>query len=497
MVLFPDGRREACLVSARLDTRLSFGLSDASDAACFDFRRLRPLSCRAMKADLLIIDDDDDIRTQMRWALAQDYEVYEAGDRASALEVFDARRPPLVTLDLGLPPKTQDVEEGFLLLDAMLSRQAGAKVVVITGQDEKRHALEAIGRGAYDFFPKPIAIDELKVVLKRGLQLYLLERERDELQKRLAGESFEGLLGTSPRMQDVFTAIRRVATTDVSVLVNGESGTGKELVARAIHRLSDRRSAPFVVINCGAIPENLLESELFGHEKGAFTGAHMQRRGRIELAQDGTLLLDEIGELSAPLQVKLLRFLQEKTIERVGGRKETVVDARVMAATNVDLKQAMTDGRFREDLYYRLAVVTVVLPPLRDRGDDVLVLATAFLQRFSAEHKKKIAGFSRDAQKSIMTHRWPGNVRELENRIKRAVIMTEGTSVTPDDLELSHAGEGAPVTSLRQARETLERDLIQKALSRNRGNVTQTASDLGISRPSLYELIEKLGISRA
>jgi two-component system NtrC family response regulator len=364
-------------------------------------------------------------------------------------------------------------------------------VIIITGRTEKEHALKAIGQGAYDFFCKPIQVDELKVIIRRALHVYQLEQEHRELQRRLSQESFEEMLGASPQMEKVFAAIRKVATTDAPVLIVGESGTGKELVACAIHRQSARGKGPFIAINCGAIPENLLESELFGHEKGAFTGAHVQRKGRIESAQGGTLFLDEIGELSLPLQVKLLRFLQEHQIERVGGREQIAVDTRVMAATNMDLKKAMGDGRFREDLYYRLGVVTISVPPLRERGEDILLLAKVQLQRYSAESKKKISGFSRQAITAIQTYSWPGNVRELENRIKRAVIMAEGQRITPEDLELASARAQYEGKSLREARKALEKDIIQKTLAKNQGNITQTATELGVSRPTLHELIKK------
>ena len=448
------------------------------------------------KSKVLIVDDDEDIRTQMKWALAQDYEVFEAGDRASALETLSDSQPTLVALDLGLPPRAQDVEEGFRLLEEILQKDAGAKVVVITGRDERKNALEAIAKGAYDFFCKPIDIEELKVVFRRAEHVCQLEREHQDLQKRLDGQSFEGLLGSSPPMQEVFTATRRVATTDVPVLIVGESGTGKELVAHAIHRQSARKNGPFIVINCGAIPENLLESELFGHEKGAFTGAHVQRKGRFESAHGGTLLLDEIGELTPPLQVKLLRFLQEHRIERIGGRQEIPVDVRVMAATNVDLKKAMVENRFREDLYYRLAVVSIPLPPLRERGEDIVLLAKAFLQRYAAENGKRISSLNRKVVRAIESHDWAGNVRELENRIKRAVIMASGRQLTPEDMELSSPYAKYDHGKLREAREGLERDMVQRALARNRGNITQSAAELGVSRPTLYELMDKLGIPR-
>lgn len=449
-----------------------------------------------MKPKLLIVEDDSSIATQMKWALAQDYEVLLAEDRPSALEILIKEQPPVVTLDLGLPPNPGEVKEGFLTLNDMLSQDGFVKVIVITGQGEKDHALRAIGDGAYDFFCKPIQIEELKVVLNRAFYVSKLERDHRELQQRLSGDSFEGMLGTSPQMQEVFSSIRKVATTEVPVLIVGESGTGKELVAKAIHKNSSRKTCPFVVINCSAIPENLLESELFGHEKGSFTGAHIQRKGRFEMAQGGTLFLDEIGELSLPLQVKLLRFLQEQKIERVGGREEILVDARVLAATNKDLNQAIKEGKFREDLYYRLGVVTVSLPPLREREEDILLLATAQLQRYAHESRKKITGFTPQAIRAIETYQWPGNIRELENRIKRAVIMAEGQKLTPGDLELTSPYRKFIGQGLKESREALEKDLIQHTLSKNKGNITKAAEDLGISRPTLYELMERLGISK-
>jgi two-component system NtrC family response regulator len=448
------------------------------------------------KPKLLVVEDNASIANQMKWALAEDYEVFLAEDRSSALGIFNAEQPPVVTLDLGLPPRPNEVEEGFLALSEILSRNGLVKVIVITGQGEKAHALRAIGEGAYDFFSKPIQIDDLKIILSRAFYVSQLESEYRQLKQRIDGESFGGMLGTSPEMQEVFSKIRKVATTEVSVLITGESGTGKELVAKAIHLNSLRKAHPFVVINCSAIPENLLESELFGHEKGAFTGAHIQRRGRFEMAQKGTLFLDEIGEISLPLQAKLLRFLQEQKIERVGGREELQVDARVLAATNRDLKQAMGEGKFREDLFYRLGVVTISLPPLREREGDALLLSTSLLQKYAQENGKKITGFTPEANRAIKTYPWPGNIRELENRVKRAVIMAEGPKVALGDLELQLSHEKYRRKSLKEAREALEKDMIQSALRRNTGNMTKAAEDLGISRPTLYELMEKLEITK-
>lgn len=446
------------------------------------------------KPKLLIVEDDSSIATQMKWALAQDYEVLLSEDRLGALEIFSKEKPPVVTLDLGLPPYPGEVKEGFLALAEMLSQDHLVKVVVITGQGEKGHALKAIGEGAYDFFCKPIQIEELKVVLSRAFYVSQLEREYRGLKQQVGRESFGGMLGTSRPMQEVFGSIRKVATTEVPVLIVGESGTGKELVAKAIHMNSSRREYPFVVINCSAIPETLLESELFGHEKGAFTGAHIQRKGRFEMVQGGTLFLDEIGELSLPLQVKLLRFLDEQKIERVGGRETIVVDARVLTATNRDLNQALKEGKFREDLYYRLGVVTISLPPLREREGDILVLATALLQRYAYENKRKITEFTPQAIQTIKTYPWPGNVRELENRVKRAVIMAEGQKITLTDLELNISYSKYEVKGLKEARNELDKGLIQNALVKNKRNITKAAEELGISRPTLYELMEKLGI---
>jgi len=448
-----------------------------------------------MKPKLLIVEDDESIRTQMKWALAQDYKVLFAGGRQSAIEILRKERPAVVTLDLGLPPYPADVKEGFAALTDMLDQDGLVKVIIITGRGEKEHALKAIGQGAYDFFYKPIQIDELKVVLHRAFHVSKLEREYRELQGQLSIESFEGMLGTSREMQEVFSIIRKVATTDVPVLIEGESGTGKELVARAVHLQSSRRGGPIVVINCGAIPENLLESELFGHEKGAFTGAHIQRRGRFEMANGGTLFLDEICELSLGLQVKLLRFLEEQRIERVGGREQISINTRVLAATNRNLKDAIKGGHFREDLYYRLGVVTVSLPALRDRRGDILLLANAFLQKYARENNKNVIGFKQQVTNALIKHSWPGNVRELENRIKRAVIMTESSKISLADMEMTASYEKYENLPLKEVRESVEKEVIQRALTRNKGNISKSASELGVSRPTLYEMMDKLKIS--
>lgn len=449
------------------------------------------------KPKLLIVDDDEEIRTQMRWALAADYTVTLASDRPSALLQFRLTRPAVVLLDLGLPPHPGTPDEGLAILAEILAMDRSTKVVIVSGQGEKGPALRAIGEGAYDFLGKPVEMDELKLLLKRCFHLAQLEREYQEMQTGLRGDSFEGLLGTGARMQRVFDSIRKVATTEAPVLILGESGTGKEMTARAIHQRSPRKNGPFVAINCSAIPESLIESELFGHEKGAFTGAHAQRKGRIEHSSGGTLFLDEIGEVPLPIQVKLLRFLQEQCIERVGGRQEIAVDTRVLAATNADLKKGMSTGTFREDLFYRLAVVQIVLPPLREREDDILLMAQSFLQRFAAENGKRGMVFTPDALRAIRQHPWPGNVRELQNRVKRAVIMGESKRLTGQDLELESGSGVGHGMSLREAREKLENEMIRHVLGKHAGKITAAAAELGISRPTLYELMEKLNIEKA
>lgn len=448
----------------------------------------------ALRPRLLIVDDDAEIREQMKWALLGEYEVAEAGDREAAVALARRESPDLVTLDLGLPPHQDGVVEGLHALEEILAVQPLAKIVVITGNSEHAHALQAVRSGAYDFMQKPVQLDTLKVVLARAAYLVGLERQNRILAAETAATEIPEIIGTSPAMQKVLDTIRRVANAEIPVLILGESGTGKELVARAIHRQSSRRTGPFVAINCGAIPETLLESELFGHEKGSFTGAHAQRKGRIETAQSGTLFLDEIGELSPALQVKLLRFLQGRCLERVGGRESIEVDARVVAATNVDIQRAIKDNRFREDLYYRLCGVTISIPSLREREGDVVLLAEAFLLRFAAETRKAVTGFAKTALKSLERYHWPGNVRELENRIKRAVIMAEGKLITSDDLDLTSTGSVEFGKGLKEAREDVERDMIRQALARHKGNMSKVAEELKVTRPTLYDLIDKLGL---
>lgn len=449
-----------------------------------------------MKPKLLIVDDDEEIRTQMKWALAGEYEVLQADNRSNAMEIFGAAKPMVILLDLGLPPFPGNPDEGLATLAEMLAQDRLSKIIVITGQEEKTVALRAIGEGGYDFLCKPVDMDELKILIRRCFQVAQLEREYAEMQQLVQGDSFEGILGSSAPMQPVFDTIRKVATTDAPVLILGESGTGKEMAAKAIHQLSARRSGAFVAINCSAIPATLLESELFGHEKGAFTGAHTLRKGRIETVGEGTLFLDEIGEVPLSIQVKLLRFLQDQTIERVGGRQEIQINTRVIAATNVNLKKAMAAGTFREDLYYRLAVVQMVLPPLRERENDVHLLAQFFLNRFAAQVNKPNLAFDQETIRALNKHPWPGNVRELENCIRRAVIMAEGRRVMPRDLELTAPKPEPDTTTLKDAREAVERQMIQKALRKHGGKIAPAAVELGLSRPTLYELMDKLGISR-
>jgi two-component system NtrC family response regulator len=449
-----------------------------------------------MKPKLLIVDDDEDIRTQMKWALMNDYELLQAGARAETLAVFKAERPTVTLLDLGLPPRPNEPDEGLAVLSELFAVDPLTKVIIVSGQGDKENALRAVGAGAYDFLCKPVDMDELRLVLQRCFYLADLEQQYRAMQQSGGADTFEGMLGASPQMQAVFAFIRKVASSNAPVLILGESGTGKEMVAQAIHRRSTQKSGQFIAINCNAIPENLLESELFGHEKGAFTGAHALRKGLIESAASGTLFLDEIGELPASIQVKLLRFLQEKRFQRVGGRQEIQSDARVVAATNVNLKDSVANGKFREDLYFRLAVVVVNLPPLRERGDDIGLAATEFLHRYGVENGKPSLSFAPDAVRAINLYRWPGNIRELQNRVQRAVIMADGKRITVKDLELADGISPLPVLTLKEAREGVERDLIQDALKRHMGRISSAAIELGISRPTLYELMEKLGIAR-
>ena len=449
------------------------------------------------KPGLLIVDDESEIREQLRWALDDDYTIHAVGTTREALAYLKRDRPPLVTLDLGLPPHPDDATEGLALLESILSVDRLTKVVVLTGNSERANALSAIQRGAYDYMNKPVHLETLKLILQRAAYVHQLEQENRRLQQQGIQDGFQGIIGTSGLMDRLFDTIRRVAASDLAVLVVGESGTGKELVARAIHSQSVRKDWPFVAINCGAIPETLLESELFGHEKGSFTGAHVQRKGRIEMAQGGTLFLDEIGELPLSLQVKLLRFLQEQKIERVGGRESIPLDSRVVAATNANLTEALEHGTFRKDLFYRLSVVQIQVPPLRERDEDAVYLAQTFLSRYRDQLNARVTALSDEAREAIRTYHWPGNVRELENRIKRAVVMAHGTTLQPGDLELSAAPAPGPYLTLREARSQFEKNLIRQALARTNGNVTRAAEELGISRQALHESMHKYGLDKS
>ena len=452
---------------------------------------------------ILIVDDIEDIRKQLKWGLGKEYAVLLAADGTEALALFKRHQPLVVTLDLGLPPDEEGTDEGFRCLKEMLHIAPATKIVVITGNDGRANALKAVQMGAYDYYPKPVNLDELKVIISRAFHLQMIEAENRRLQHTVVDRTGEnnGIIGQCPAMQQVFTTIRKVAQSDVSVMVSGESGTGKELVARAIHDMSLRKHAPFIAINCGAIPDTLLESELFGHEKGSFTGAHVRVLGKVEYAHKGTLFLDEIGEIPGVLQVKLLRFLQEKKLQRVGGREDISVDVRIIAATNIDITKAMEDGRFREDLFYRIGVVTVDLPPLRNRGEDILLLANIFLRKFSSECNKKVRGYSPEAEQCIASYSWPGNVRELENKVKRAVIMVTGHQIESDDLGFATQTPPPPPTpeihefgTLKDAREALEREMILSAIRTQGGNIAKAADVLGVSRPTLYDLMKKHGI---
>lgn len=455
---------------------------------------------------LLIVDDREDIRKQLKWGLSKEYDLALAADADEALALFRKHRPKVVTLDLGLPPDEDGTSEGFRCLEEILRIEPTTKVIVVTGNDEQESALRAVRTGAYDFYRKPIELGELKVVVGRAFHIRQIEDENRRLQRVVEEKStgIGGIVGQCPQMERMFATIRKVATSDVPVFVTGESGTGKELVARAIHALSLRNNRPFIPINCGAIPENLLEPELFGHEKGAFTGAHARNQGKVEFAHSGTLFLDEIGELPASLQVKLLRFLQEKVIQRVGGREDIPVDARVVSATNVDIEKAIREGVFREDLYYRTAVITIHLPPLRERGDDILLLANLFLRRFGDGLHKKVKGFGPEALATLRSYEWPGNVRELENRVQRAVLMADSPFLQPADLgfdekvpmPLPQAGPASLESgiSLKVARDRVERELILTVLSEQGGNIAKAAEALGVSRPTLYDLMKKHGM---
>ncbi|MBN9288761.1 MAG: PEP-CTERM-box response regulator transcription factor [Gammaproteobacteria bacterium] len=448
------------------------------------------------KPCILIIEDDAGLREQLSWSFER-YEVIFAGDRKEAIAKLRRFEPSVVTLDLGLPPDPSGFEEGLNTLRDIVSLAPGTKVIMVTGQTDRRVAVEAISLGAYDFYIKPIDPHALALIIDRALYLNNLEKEHKQLTALSAAQSINGVITGSPLMQKVCRTIQKVAPNNITILLNGESGTGKEVLARALHEQSDRKAGPFIAINCAAIPENLLESELFGYEKGAFTGAVKQTLGKIELAHKGTLFLDEIGDLPLSLQPKLLRFLQERIIERLGGRSPIPVDVRVVCATHHQLEELIQAHTFREDLYYRLSEVTISIPPLRERVGDAAIMARVLLAKFSLEYKRPVKRISQEALDAIHRYSWPGNVRELENRMKRAVIMAESPQITLADLDLPLHDLKAFPFNLKKVRDDAEREAIQRALNYCNGNVSKAAELLGITRPTLYNMMEKLNIGDA
>jgi two-component system NtrC family response regulator len=447
--------------------------------------RAKPLTQPLPK--LLIVEDDLGLQRQLRWAY-EGYDVVVASDRASALDAIRAEEPDVVTLDLGLPPDPDGTTEGFITLREILRLKPDTKVIVASGHGARESALRAIGEGAWDFYAKPIDIDQLGLIVSRAFHVHALEAENRRLVANDTGTALGGMITAAPEMLKVTRTIERVAPADVSVMLLGASGTGKELLARGIHDCSQRSKGAFVAINCAAIPETLLESELFGHEKGAFTGAVKTTEGKIEQAHGGTLFLDEVGDIPLPLQVKLLRFLQERTIERIGGRKSIAVDTRIVCATHQDVDAMIAAGTFREDLYYRLAEIVVRIPSLAERPGDAGLLARHFLKKYAKSMQSAVTDLSADARAAIDAWNWPGNVRELENRMKRAVIMADGKHVTAADLDLAEDDAGTPL-NLRAIRETADRKAIRHALARADGNISNTAKLLGVSRPTLYDLL--------
>ena len=446
-----------------------------------------------MTRKLLIVEDDLGLQRQLRWAY-DGYEVLVAKDRAEAIDALRAEEPAVVTLDLGLPPDPDGISEGFAALAEILSLKPDTKVIVASGHGARDSALKAIADGAWDFYSKPIDIDALGLIVERAFHVHELEAENRRLAAQASGRSvLGGIITAAPEMLKATRTIERVAAADVSVMLLGASGTGKELLARGLHDASPRRTGAFVAINCAAIPETLLESELFGHEKGAFTGAVKTTEGKIEQAHGGTLFLDEIGDVPLPLQVKLLRFLQERVIERIGGRRGIAVDTRIVCATHQDVDAMVAAGTFREDLYYRLAEIVVRIPSLAERPGDAGLLARHFLTKYAEAMNPQVTGFAPDARAAIDAWRWPGNVRELENRVKRAVIMAEGKNVTAGDLDLQGEGDDS-VINLKAAREAADRKAIRQALARTDGNISNTAKLLGISRPTLYDLLKSYGL---
>ncbi len=446
-------------------------------------------------AQLLIVEDDLALQKQIKWSLDQ-FESVSADDRESALNQLRRHNPPVVTMDLGLPPDADGSAEGFNLLEQMLAAAPDTKVIVLTGQNAQDNALRAVAMGAYDFLAKPFEPEMLALTVQRALRLHELQTENQRLQAMRQPDALAGLITRDPEMLRICRTIEKVANSGATVLLLGESGTGKEVLARGLHQASNRKSARFVAINCAAIPENLLESELFGYEKGAFTGAAKTTLGKIETAHGGTLMLDEIGDLPMALQAKLLRFLQERVIERLGGRQEIPVDVRIVCATHQDLRKLISEGKFREDLYYRLAEIVVNIPPLRDRVGDSALLAHAFTRRFAQEQNRRSLSLAPDALRAIEAHRWPGNIRELENCLKRSVIMADGSQITADDLGLPvQVEQGQEATlDLRTVRDDAEKKAVIAALARSNGNVLKAAEMLGVSRPTLYDVMHRLGL---
>ncbi|OHE57445.1 MAG: PEP-CTERM-box response regulator transcription factor [Thiobacillus sp. GWE1_62_9] len=445
------------------------------------------------KQKILLVEDDPGLQKQLKWSLS-DYELVMATDRDSAIAQLRRHEPPVVLLDLGLPPDADGATEGLAALQQILSLAPSTKVIVVTGNLDRSNAVKAIQLGAYDFFQKPFEPDVLALMIARALHVHALEIENRMLIARQSGSALQGLITSSEPMLKICRTIEKVAPANATVLLLGESGTGKEVLARGVHELSPRAGKRFVAINCAAIPDTLLESELFGYEKGAFTGAAKQTIGRIEYANEGTLFLDEIGDLPMPLQAKLLRFLQERVIERLGGRGEIPVDVRVVCATHRDLAGMIREGSFREDLYYRLSEISVKIPPLRERPGDAVLLAQAFLERYARELGRNLRGFTADALGALETHAWPGNVREMENLIKRATIMADGNQITAADLGLDAGPTELQPFNLRQARENAERLAVSRALAHSDGSIAQAAELLGITRPTLYDLMAKIGM---
>jgi len=444
---------------------------------------------------LLIVEDDPGLQSQMRWCFSEDLEVAVAGTRETALAALRRLEPDVVTLDLGLPPDPGGASEGFALLEDILRLSPQTKVIVVTGREDKENAVKAIGMGACDFYQKPLDADILTFVVNRALRLSELERENRELQSTQNGTTIKGIVAASPQMVSICRTLEKVAPTDVTTLISGETGTGKELLARALHDLSHRSGKPFAAINCAAIPENLLESELFGYEKGAFTGATQSKKGKIESANGGTLFLDEIGDMPMPLQAKLLRFLQERVIDRVGSVTPIPVDVRVVCATHREVRQLIDSGDFREDLYYRISEITLDVPALRERDGDALVIAKSLLKSLGKQMDRPNLSFSEDAVRAISSYAWPGNVREMINKVKRATIMADGKRVTAADLELeSDVSPMDTQLNLRQVRETAERQAITQALQSSNFNMAQAARLLGVTRPTLYNLTDKYKI---